>query len=110
MNEDLRESSSLGTGYGEPIGEDETYKSLNTSTWQCINEEEHKSSAGLWASLDLWTVVFCEVDGEVWVDVLKDSVASEADSHLLEANAIKQDRKHSEILSQQYAQTFYASF
>lgn len=54
--------------------------------------------------------MFCEVDGEVWVDVLKDFVASEADGHLLEANAMKQDRKQSQILSQQHTQTFYASF
>lgn len=32
MNEDLRESLSLGTGYGEPVSGDEACKSLNTST------------------------------------------------------------------------------
>lgn len=54
--------------------------------------------------------MFCEADGEVWVDVLKDFVASEANGHLLEASAIKQDRIHSQILSQQHTQTSYASF
>lgn len=63
---------SLWIGYGEPVSGDETCKSLNTSTWECVNDEDHKSSAGLWTSLDLWTVVFCEVDGE-------DFAASEAD-------------------------------
>lgn len=57
MNEDLRESLSLGTGYGEPVSGDETCKSLKTSTWECVNEEKHNSSADLWASLDLWCSV-----------------------------------------------------
>lgn len=50
MNEDMRESSSLGTGYGEPVSGDETSKSLNASillffgpVWIC----------GRWCSMKL---------------------------------------------------------